>query len=90
MSASPQLKLFTPEGDYVAACKRGEDAACLVAFLGDGATIRLGHSPRAILWHEGKESQGAEESYDFVAMTIERRSTDLWNVATRRRTVGEM
>lgn len=68
MAASPRLKIYNPAGDYVAACKHGEDAACLMAFYGDGATIRSGHSK--IVWTEGGEAQPAGESYDFVATTV--------------------
>jgi len=85
MSGSPQLKLFTPEGHYVAACKRAEDAACLVAFLGNGATIRWGHSTRGIVWREGSESQSAADSYDLVAEVIHRRCSDMVNVAKQPR-----
>jgi len=44
-----------------------EDAAALVAFLGEGATIR---SRRRVYWREGSEVQAAAESYDFVAETV--------------------
>jgi len=64
MAASPTYKLYTTHNEYVAACKYLEDAAVLVAFLGDGATIRAGH--RAVLWTEGAETQSASESYDHV------------------------
>lgn len=67
MAASPDLKVFCPQGEYVAACKRYEDAACLASFYGDGATIRLGHAKRLTLWTEGAEEFGAGESYDRAA-----------------------
>jgi hypothetical protein len=68
MAATPRWKIYNPEGEYVAACKYGEDAACLMAFLGEGATIRDGHS--TVVWNEGREACSAGESYDFVANTI--------------------
>lgn len=67
MASAPRWKVYNPQGEYVAACKHVEDAACLVAFYGDGATIRDGHGIRGIVWHEGKEGQPAAESYDHVA-----------------------
>lgn len=72
MSASPSLKIYSADGEYVASCKYCEDAAALVAMHGDGTTIRHGHSN--IVWTEGKETQPASESYDFVARTISVRS----------------
>ncbi len=47
-----------------ASCEHAEEAACLVAFLGEGALIKSGY---AILWTEGSERQPAAESYDHVA-----------------------
>lgn len=64
MAASPQYKVSNPSGEYVASCKYLEDAACLVAFLGAGATIKWLHGP--VIWHEGHEDQPASESYDHV------------------------
>ena len=68
MAATPKLKVYNKDGEYLAACKHGEDAACLVAMYGNGATIRHEHS--RIVWIEGDEAQLAGESYDFVAETI--------------------
>ena len=74
MASSPRYKVYvlrTVAGDgsgaveeYVASCKYAEDAAALVAVLGEGATIRFGHGP--VLWAEGREDQSAGESYDHV------------------------
>lgn len=68
MAASPQWKVYNAAKEYKAACKDVEDAACLIAFYGDGATIRAEHT--IILWTEGAEQQPASESYDFVAETV--------------------
>ena len=65
MSGAPGWKVYDSRGEYRAACKYAEEAACLVALLGDGATIRNGH--RSKVWTEGAEEQSAAESYDFVA-----------------------
>lgn len=73
MAASPRWKVY--DGDeYVAACKYLEDAAALVAFRGDGATIRDGHSARHTVWCEGAEDQPANESYDHVRDTCLKRA----------------
>lgn len=72
MAASPFWKVYNPHGEYVAACKHAEEAACLVAFLGPGAEIRADHSTR-VRWQEGLELQPAHESYDFVATTLHER-----------------
>ena len=73
MAASPKFKVFDKHGEYLAACKRPEEAAVLMAFLDDGATIRDGHAVKDIVWHEGKEDQSAAESYDYVAEIVEDR-----------------
>lgn len=71
MAASPMWKVYNADKDYRAACKGVEEAAVLVAFLGDGATIRCDHS--IILWTEGREDQPAGESYDHVAGVVHAR-----------------
>lgn len=72
MAASPKYKVLNPhQGEYVAACKYTEDAAALVAAHGTGAKIKYRHT--LTVWEEGKETQPASESYDFVADTIEER-----------------
>lgn len=50
-----------------------EDAAMFVACLGDGAVIKGHNQKTRALWIEGKESQPASESYDFVANTVGQR-----------------
>ena len=65
MAAAPNWKVYTSEGDYEAACKNPESAAVLASWLGDGATVRLGH--RFTVWTEGSEQQPAAESWDFAA-----------------------
>jgi hypothetical protein len=68
MAASPLYKVYAADGEYVAACKYIEDAACLVSFHGEGAEIRAGHT--RVVWTEGAESQPADESYDHVAEVV--------------------
>lgn len=69
MAASPKFKVYKGT-DYRAALKHVEDAAILVAVLGKGSTIRIGHAARDIMWYEGGESQSAAESYDHVAKVV--------------------
>lgn len=71
MAATPRYKIYNASGEYVAACKYAEESAMLVSLLGDGSTIRDGHEKKYIVWHEGKQDQGAGESYDYVAQVIE-------------------
>jgi len=63
MAASPMWKVYLGK-EYRAACKHVEEAACLVAFLGRGSTIRAEHS--LIVWSEGNEDRPAADSYDHV------------------------
>ena len=64
-------KVYNPQRKFEAACVHPEIAGALVAFLGDGATIRYDH--QHVVWDEGQEVQPAAESYDFVAETVARR-----------------
>lgn len=71
MASTPKLKCFNAEGEYVAACKYGEEAACIMSLNGEGSVVKYDH--RLVVWEEGKEAQPAGESYDFVAITIRER-----------------
>lgn len=73
MAATPRFKIFTPGGEYVAACKYAEDAGALVSLRGPGATIRTGHGRRDIVWTEGLDGV-AYYSYEATAKTIADRS----------------
>lgn len=66
--ATPQFKVYNAEGVYMAACKEPEAAAALVAFYGDGSTIRFGH--RLIVWTEGGDGNAAVFSYESVVEMI--------------------
>lgn len=70
MAASPRWKVYSPAGEYVAACRYVEDAASIITLHGDGATIRDGHCKADTVWTEGAERQPASESIDFVAGTV--------------------
>ena len=71
MASTPRFKVYDADGVYQAATKRPEEAAAVIVLLGEGATIRAGHTQ--VVWHEGKEEQTASESYDFVASTVYKR-----------------
>ena len=68
MAQSPAFKVYSSTGEYLASCKYPEDAAALIAALGDGTTIRYKHG--ATVWTEGNEEFPASESYDFVAEKV--------------------
>jgi hypothetical protein len=64
------MKIYTAQGDYVASCVDTGCAAALMSMLGDGATIRNGHTLKHTLWREGSETHSAAESYDYVTARI--------------------
>lgn len=82
MAATPKYKIYDAQGTYQASCKRAEDAACLVAFFGDGAKIKL--SAGSLLWHEGQENMPAGQSYDNAAEVIHDREDAVWNKVFKR------
>ena len=69
MAASPQYKVFTADGTYVAAIKHLEDAAAFVSIQGEGSTVRNGHAKKNTLWTEGLDGN-AGESYDEAAAVM--------------------
>jgi hypothetical protein len=69
-------KLYNPEGEYVGSAHDAKDASAFVARLGDGATIRHGHTfvvwrEGFVVWREGSEDQLAAESYDHARPKLE-------------------
>ena len=74
--ACPKWKIYNAAKEYRASCKDVEEAAVLVAFMGKGATIRIEHAVRFVVWREGEESQSAADSYDHVVEIVERRMAD--------------
>ncbi|HET7413417.1 MAG TPA: hypothetical protein VFJ18_12235 [Pararhizobium sp.] len=68
MAATPQWKVYRA-GEYVAACKYAEDAACLVSM--SGGVVKHGHN--LIVWREGSEEFSAGESYDRAARIMKSR-----------------
>jgi hypothetical protein len=70
MAASPRWKIYDSEGQYQASAKDVGLAAMIVMLLGDGATIRDGHTVKSIVWTEGREDQSAGENYDHTETVI--------------------
>ena len=68
MVFAPKWKVYNPQGEYVASCKHTEDAACLVAFYGEGATVRYDHT--LVVWTEHEGEASASNSYDAAAETM--------------------
>lgn len=90
MAGSPNLKVYNPSGEYVAACKYGEDAAQIVSSYGDGATVRDGHNKKSTVWTEGSEDFSAGESFDSAALLmIQRIDARRAEAHTRRRGAQE-
>ena len=82
MAGSPQYKVYSPSGEYVAACKEIEHAAAIIgAFYAypeePGATIRYGHSKKWTLFTQGIDGD-AGESYDMVAIVSHARRQKLY------------
>ena len=68
MSAAPRYKVYTADGEYVAACKYAEDAAAIIASYGNGSQIRDGH--KRTVYTEGEHPASAGDSYDRVAEIV--------------------
>ena len=83
--STPELKIFNPSGEYIGCMKHGEDAACVCALYGKGASIRYGHDKRHTVWNEGAEEFSAGESYDRVALLIADRIEAIWAKARGNR-----
>lgn len=71
MAGTRRYTVYSASQEYRATCKYPEDAAVLVASLGNGATIRYGYAH--IVWIEGYEPFSASESYDRVSCVIQER-----------------
>lgn len=73
MAAAPKYKVYDRDGKYQASCHEVEAAAFLMSLYGDGATIRTGHEKRWTVWVEGDEKQPADQSWDYVVITVQER-----------------
>lgn len=63
MAASPRYKIYSKDGEYLASVKYLSDAGILLSVLGNGTTVRLGHT--LIIYTEGKDGN-CGESYDAI------------------------
>jgi hypothetical protein len=70
MAGSPQWKLYTASGRYMASAKEPECLAACIGLYGHGATIRHGHS--LICWTEGVDGYGFN-SYDACSLKCQER-----------------
>lgn len=68
--ATPRIKIFDAHGQYQASTHDYAAAGALMGLYGDGATVRLGHSKRDIVWTEGEGGLSAYECYDLIADAI--------------------
>ena len=77
MAASPRLKVFSPDGEYVAAFKYAEDAINFAICRGNGSEVRAGHAKKAVVWRvsndddwsgDGNNIIGPERLYDRVKL----------------------
>jgi len=81
MAGSPEYKLYTSNGEYIASFKYPSDASHVLTFRGPGTTLRYRH--RNIVWAEGKDGIGSE-SADVVAEVVSRRVDDYWRPIFQR------
>ena len=52
-----RLKVYTPDGTYIASCQYLEDAATIVLHSGAGASVRLGYSKWETIYSLPKSSR---------------------------------
>ena len=71
MATSPRWKVYDRDGNYQAACRELAAAAALIAFYGDGATLRFEHA--FVLWREGSENTTAARDPGAFARIVEGR-----------------
>lgn len=66
--------IYNAAGDVRGRTVYAEDAALMVAALGDGAFIVLDGRLSQVLWREGSETQSAAESYDYADEVMRERA----------------
>lgn len=74
MAASPKYKVYDPQGEYVAACKQGKDAAALMLLHGPGSRVGYSKAKRATLAvfsnEEAFQRAGHHEGFDLLSRSI--------------------
>lgn len=66
---TPRIKIFDADGNYQASTHDYAAAGALMGLYGDGATVRVGHSKKDIIWTEGRDGS-AYECYELIADAI--------------------
>lgn len=74
--ATPRIKIFDADGQYQASTHDYAAAGALMGLYGGGATVRLGHSKRDIIWTEGADGN-AYECYELIADAIQKRDAEV-------------
>lgn len=67
--ATPRIKVFDAYGQYQASTHDYAAAAVMMGLYGEGATVRLGHSKKDIVWIEGANGEAAR-NFDLVGEAI--------------------
>ena len=62
----PQLKVFLPNGEFVASCKYVEHAICLAQFIGVGASVRYKHSKKNTVWLVSEDDDLTGDGWSIV------------------------
>lgn len=70
--ATPRIKIFDAQGQYQASTHDYAAAACLMGLYGEGATVRLGHGKKDVIWTEGQDGRAAD-NFDLLSEVIEAR-----------------
>tara|TARA_R110002110_G_scaffold386269_2_gene597942 strand:- start:489 stop:785 length:297 start_codon:yes stop_codon:yes gene_type:complete len=75
MAASPNIKVFNPDNEYVASCKYFEDAGAVAFGYGPGATVRMGHAKRDTIFTVSDDPDADNDGEYHAAFTaiLERR-----------------
>ena len=80
MAGSPQLKVFSPDGEYIGSCKYAEDAINMAQFRGNGAEVRHGHSKQMVIWRVSDEDDLTGDGEDIIdANLLWQRVDEIWD-----------
>ena len=69
MAAAPPIKFYDEKGTYQGSTHDYPIAALAVSFYGAGATVRLGHAKRDIVFVQGRDGD-AGDCFDLVGEAI--------------------
>ena len=70
--SAPRIKVFDASGKYQASTHDYAAASALMGLYGEGATVRLGHAKKDVIWTEGQDGLAAD-NYDVLAGVIAQR-----------------